>query len=137
MKRTAIELTLTLLFLIFINCGKPAANMQEGKWEMTIRTEMTGMPGMIPAMTYTNCLTKDDMNPQKKESSQDCRQTSSQLDGDTYTWDMECTSSGRTAKSSGNITYKGTTLDGTIVVTTQGMTMTQKITGKRIGDCDK
>lgn len=137
MKKTIIALSIAASLLIFINYGVSGVNMQEGKWQMTIVTEMAGMPYAMPPMTYTDCLTRDDMNPQKEEKNQDCKQTSSKVEGNTYSWTMECRSSEGITRSSDRITYRGTAFDGVINTTTQGIVMKQKISGKRIGACSK
>jgi hypothetical protein len=50
-------------------------NMQEGMWEIKGEMKIEGMPLPMPPvpMAYTQCLTKKDMVPQKKEKNQDCK----------------------------------------------------------------
>jgi len=40
--------------------GAPAADIQEGNWEMTVTTSVEGMPGSMAPITQTRCLTRED-----------------------------------------------------------------------------
>lgn len=116
-------------------------DMREGLWEITVKMDMPGMPMQMPAMTHTQCITKKDLIPQKPEKNQDCKTISSKTSGNTVSWTIQCRDKdGTTAESSGKVTYKGDKFDGIIDMTVkqpgQGkMKMTQRISGKRIGEC--
>jgi len=113
-----------------------AVNMNEGNWEMSIQTEMPGMPFAMPAIKYTHCLTKENMTPQKPEKNQDCKLISSNITGSTYTWVMECKSKkGEVTRSEGSITYRGATFEGAIKTNMNGTLINQKISGRRTGEC--
>jgi hypothetical protein len=115
----------------------PAVNMQEGNWEMTIKTDMSGAQFKLPPMKYTTCITKDNMNPQKSQKNQNCKIISSKIEGSTYSWVSECTTKEGKMKSEGSITYRGTTMDGIITTITNKMKMKQMISGRRLGACKK
>lgn len=117
-----------------------AVNMQPGNWEVTIHTKVSGVRGPfgyhpVPPTVYTTCLTKKDMNPQKQESGQKCKTISSSVQGNTYIWEMECTSYGTVSRSWGEITYRGDTFKGRITTLSGGMKITQRMTGRRLGPC--
>lgn len=114
-----------------------AVNITEGSWEITMSMEMTGVPFQIPPTKYTVCLTRDNLNPQKKDNKQDCRMISQKTVGSTYSWVAECNTKQGPAKSEGSITYNGTTMNGVINTTTRGNVMKQKLSGRRVGDCSK
>jgi hypothetical protein len=135
MKGIIVGVVAVLAMFGFTSVALSDINMQEGLWEMTVTTRMEGMPYPMPPMKYTDCLTRKDMNPQKQEKGQECRQTASKISGNTYSWTMECASAEGTTRSSGAITYRGTNFSGTITTTTQGMTLKQDIAGRRIGAC--
>jgi hypothetical protein len=97
--------------------------------------EMPGMPMKMPPQTYTHCLTKKDMVPQKEEPNQECKMIKHDVKGDTVTWVIECKTREGTAVSNGRVTYKGTTFEGGIKVKHAGMEMTQNLSGKWIGKC--
>lgn len=137
-------------FFVVLLCATASAdmNMQEGKWEMTVQMDMSGMPNMpvkIPPMTFTQCLSKKDMVPQKTEKNTDCKMISNKIEGNTVTWVMQCKhKDGSVTDSDGKITYKGAGFDGVVNIKMQGgkrggspSKMSQKISGKRIGDCTK
>lgn len=115
-------------------------NMQPGNWEITVHTKVKGVRGPfghhpLPPTVYNTCLTKKDMNPQKDEGSSNCKTISSSVKGNTYTWEMKCKSSGTVSHSWGKITYRGTTFSGSVTTVTNGMKMTQRMTGRRTGPC--
>ncbi len=115
-------------------------NMQDGMWEITMKTEMPGMPMEMPPMKFSQCLTKKDFVPQKKERNEDCKMVSTKVVGSTVTWVMQCRMKDGTMDSTGKITYKGGGFDGVIEAVINDarsgkMEMTQHMSGRRIGDC--
>lgn len=141
---------LAVLFVVLLCAAGASAepNMQEGKWEMTVKMDMSGMPNMpitIPPTTFTQCLTKKDLVPQKAEKNTDCKMISNKIEGNTVTWVVQCNhKDGSVTDSDGKITYKGASFDGVINMTMKGGKrgggpgkMSNKISGKRIGDCAK
>ncbi len=134
-----------VLIVPMILCASAAfagPNMQEGKWEITSKMEMKGMKMDMPAVKTTMCLTQKDAVPHKSEKNQDCKMISNKIEGSTVTWVMQCRDKqGNTIDSSGNITYKGGSFDGAVEMDMTGkggkQHMSQKMSGKRIGDCTK
>jgi hypothetical protein len=113
-----------------------APDIQDGLWEITMLTEMPGMPaGMIPPMKHASCLTKKDAVPQKKESG--CTMSQNKMSGNTVTWTVVCDK--EKTVSEGKVTYAGTKFAGVIHTTTndgkEKIQMKNKISGKRIGPC--
>ena len=140
MLHRTVALSLGLAFLLVASPSFAEPNMQEGKWEITTKVEMQGMPMAMPATKYTQCITKKDMVPQKPEKNQDCQITNTKVSGDTVSWSMQCKGKEGIVDSSGKITYKKETFDGTMHTTVNSpgsgkMEMTQRISGRRIGDC--
>jgi hypothetical protein len=123
-----------LLILFAVTACSSGPNMEDGLWEMTSQMEMEGMPNM-PPMSYRECLSRDNMVPTQKQRNQDCEQIEQDISGDTITWRMRCTSNGVTSDINGSSTYSGDTMKGTMQMTTQGMQMTNHVTGKRVGSC--
>ena len=113
-------------------------NLTEGKWEITTQMEMPGMPMAIPPVTYTHCMNKKDVVPQRPEQNQDCKMISTDIQGDTVFWVMECKNGKETVRSTGNVTYKKNRFDGALNTTMSGsenMTMQSKISGRYLGPC--
>lgn len=110
-------------------------NMQEGQWEITVTTEIPGMPaGMAKPHVITNCLTQKEPIAKVKQES-DCKMQDLKTVGNTVSWTTVCPN----ATSKGTITYAGTSYDGLMESTTkmEGKEMTMKMTmkGKYLGPC--
>lgn len=116
-------------------------DLKPGKYEITSKVEMTGMPGGTPPQTSTQCLTANDPVPDGSAASQGCRITDMHTKGDKVTYTMECDQQGTKVKSSGEIIYKGQSFEGTSIIkmgpSAGGMLITTHITGKWIGTCDE
>ncbi len=114
-------------------------NMADGKWEITSKMEMEGMPMAMPPVKTTMCLTAKEAVPQKAPKNQDCKMISNKIEGNTVTWVMQCKDKHGTVDSKGRITYKGTSFDGKVVMNMTNekgsRTMKQDMSGHRIGDC--
>ncbi len=136
-KRIAI---VGVLLLITLSFGMVFAepNLKSGKWEITTKTEMPGMPMQMPPVTHTQCMSQDDIVPQNRQPGQECQISNVNMSGDTVTWTMVCTNQGGTMEGKGKITYQGDQMQGTMemVMKGGGMQMTNKIKGRRIGNCD-
>jgi hypothetical protein len=115
--------------------AQPKVNIQEGQWEVTVTSEIPGMPaGMAKPHTMTTCLTQKEPIAKVKQES-DCKVQDMKTVGNTVSWAMVCPN----ATSKGTITYAGTSYDGLIESTmkTEGKEMTVKMTmkGKYLGPC--
>lgn len=113
-------------------------NMNPGKWEITTQTEMTGMPMSLPPVTHTQCITGDELIPQSQEANNECQVTDIKVSGDTVSWKIVCSGQNGRMEGTGKITYSGDSMDGTMdmVIQGAGMQVKNKLSGKRIGDCD-
>ena len=119
-----------------------APNMQDGKWEITTKMDMKGLPMQMQPIKTTVCLNQKDVVPQKPQKNEDCKMISNKIEGSTVTWVMQCRDKrGNTVDSTGRITYKGASFDGSMEMDMSGKDgkqhMSQKMSGKRIGDCTK
>ncbi len=117
-----------------------APNMKPGLWETKVRTQMAGVPMQMPPVTTRQCISKKDMVPQTNSSGQDCKVVDQNVSSNTVTWRIECKADNMHTTGSGKIVYHGDTFQGQIDMTMQQqgmgpMSMTQKMEGKRIGDC--
>ena len=129
-----------IISLVWINVA--SAEIKEGQWEITTKTEMKGMKMQMPATTMKQCVTKKDPVPQKQEKGTDCKMTDQKVAGDTVTYTMECKTPDSTMVSSGKMTYKTNTFNGTTNTTIQAkgqpqMQMTSTMSGKYLGPCPK
>ncbi|MFO7965006.1 MAG: DUF3617 domain-containing protein [Desulfobacterales bacterium] len=110
--------------------------MNPGKWEITTKTEMAGMPPQ--SFTHTQCITREDLVPMNRDTSQECKVTDVVYDGNTVSWKISCDGQGGEMNGSGLVTYTGDDMSGTMSMTmaSQGFQMTNTFSGHRIGPCD-
>jgi hypothetical protein len=133
-QKTAIVL---LILFTMVSLSFAGPNMKEGKWEITMKMEMPGMPMEMPPFTHTQCLTKKDFIPNSSEKDQECSAVNVKTSGNTTSWSTKCKGQDGTVSGTGTITYKGKTFTGTMKVKQGGMEMTTRMNGKYLGKCDK
>lgn len=129
-----------VVFVLALSLGTAFAgpNLNPGKWEITTQTEMAGMPGMIPPVTHTQCLTGEALVPQSDEASKECKISDIKQIGDAITWKIVCSGKNGEMEGTGKVIYKGDTMTGEMdmVIKGAGMQIKNTISGKRIGKCD-
>jgi hypothetical protein len=114
-----------------------ASPMKAGKWQITMETEMPGMPAKVPPVTMTQCVSKEEAaNPQppKTDKNSDCTITDYKLDGNVVTWAIECKKEEMTG--TGKLVFSADAYEGVTNLKIGDMDMTQKFTGKFLGACD-
>jgi len=129
-------LFISVLVLFTASISFAAPDIKEGKWEITTKMEMKGMPMEMPAVTHTQCLTKNDVVPQEPPADNKCEPVKSKVSGNTVSWTIKCNGEGGPMTGSGKVTYSGDSFKGTMNVKQRGMDMTSNISGKYIGKCD-
>jgi len=134
-KKSCILVVVVSLFIFSSIALAGGPNMKEGLWEITTKMEIPGMPMQMPPQTYTQCITKKNMVPQKEEPNQECKMIKHDSKGDTVTWVVVCRTPEGKSHMNGRVTYKGTSFDGTVKITQAGMDMTQKMKGRWTGEC--
>ena len=116
-----------------------ALDFKPGKYQITSKTEMPGMPMQMPAMTFEQCMTKQDPVAVQQDQG-GCTIKDQKIKGNTVSWVMECNQQGQVTTGKGEMKYSGTSFDGlfefSVAAPTGNMTMTTKTHGERIGDCD-
>lgn len=139
-KRRVSALGLIILAILFstvsISIAGSGPNMKDGLWEITTKVEMAGMPMQMPAITHTQCITKENAVPDSSQPDQKCKIIENNIAGDTVTWKMECDTPDGQATATGEITYMGETFEGEMKMNMQGMEMLHKMNGKWIGECN-
>ena len=129
--------------------GAQSSPRRDGNWEVTMEMQMPNMPqGMgIPPTKTTQCITKEDAaDPQKSiptrgervGSQGDCKISDYKTVGNKVTWAMVCTGA-QPMSGTGEFTYGPDSYTGAVIMNMarggQGMMMTMKYAGKRLGDC--
>ena len=130
----------TLLVLFSVATTVLALDFQPGKWQITSKVEMPGMPVSMPPMTVTQCMTDQEPVPAKSAQGQACEVSEMNSDGNTVIWKMKCSDPAGGSEGSGHITYDGDTFSGSIETKVggpgSGMVVTTQVSGKRLGNCD-
>lgn len=136
MKKTMISLAMAFIFTLSAWADSGPA-MNEGQWEMTIETEMKGMPMKMPPTIFTQCITKQDPVPQSQQPGQQCAAKDVVTDGNTVTWTIECDTPGGKSTGKGKVTYDKDSMQGSMTMSVQGMEMTTRFKGRRLGPCQQ
>jgi hypothetical protein len=112
-----------------------AGPMKAGKWQLTMQMDMPGMPVKMPPMTMTHCITKEQAEkPEPPKAASDCKVSDYKIVGSTVTWTVKCEK--QKIVGEGTITYNGDSYDGSMHMKMADREMTQKYSGKRLGNCD-
>ena len=127
-----------LLVAVLVMCASPVVanpDVQEGSWEITIVSEMSGMT--MPPQKHTQCLKSDALVPADPQMPQSCVIKDQRVNGNTVNWAMECSTEGVKTVSTGSITYEGESFSGTMDVAISGtdMKVVNTMSGRRLGPC--
>ena len=140
MKKTVL-IFMSIILPLIVSCGAFAGspNMKEGLWEITVKMNMPGVPMQIPPQVHTQCMTKQDLIPQKGpvKNCSGCKIIETTIKGDTVFWIEECSAPDGTVRAEGKITYFGDSLKGKVKITQEKMLMWQDLSGKWVGECNK
>jgi len=110
---------------------------------MTATMEIQGLaPGLSRPHVYQRCLTGKDPIPREPERDRQCRLLRSSLEGDALTWSVQCEMETGSMTGKGRVLFRGEALTGVMkgkILGKKGKTLsvTQRIEGRRIGDCQK
>jgi hypothetical protein len=130
--RLTAAASLVLLALAPVRADDPPGIL----WDMTSQMSMEGMPFSPPPTKLKVCTPKVWTKP-PPGGDQTCVNSDMQRVGNKVTWTMQC-SGEMPMTGTGEITFEGTdSYTGAIKATAEGMTMTIKLSGKKVGTCDK
>jgi len=134
-KKLILLLVAVLILFSAPACAGP--DMQEGSWEITIVSEISGMAMQMPAQKHTQCLSKMDLIPKDPQAPQNCDVIEQRIDGNMVSWTMECSSGGVKTVSKGSIVYIGDSFSGSVDIAIGGtdMKVDSTMTGRRLGPC--
>lgn len=104
-------------------------------WQTTSQMEMAGMPMAMPVQTLKLCTKKVWTGP-PPGGDRSCVNSNYQRVGNKATWTMVC-SGEMPMTGTGEMTFEGTdSYAGVITASAEGMSMTIKLSGRKIGTCD-
>jgi len=112
-------------------------DIKEGEWDMTMETEIPGMPVKMPPIAYSQCITKDTPIPENQQPNQDCRMVDTKTSGNTVSWVVKCNGPEGEMTGSGSVTYQDDQMNGSMVMETQGMKINTRMKGHYVGPCNK
>jgi hypothetical protein len=125
--------------VIAVSVAAYAGPMNPGKWQITVATAIAGMDdAAVPPTTVTECVTSEEAaNPQPPATGQgsDCKINDYKVNGKTITWSISCPKEDLTG--SGSMTFNGDSYAGATQMKIGDAAITQKLTGQRLGSCDK
>lgn len=122
-----------------LSAQEQSVNLNPGLWEITTVTEMVGMPGAgPPPMTFTQCITAENLVPQSEGETDVCQVSDVAVEGNTVSWKIVCSGEGGGMEGTGTTIYNGDTMEGTMEMVMPQMNMQIKntLTGKRVGECE-
>ena len=113
-----------------------AEMMRPGLWEITTTMEMQGMSFQMPSQTTRHCYTAQEVKEDPVPKDANCKITDLKTSGNKTSWKMECKGE-MAGTGEGEVTHLGdSAYEGKSTIKTQGMTMTMKYKGKRLGECE-
>lgn len=102
-------------------------------WETTSQPSMEGMPIKMPSNTVKVCTAKEWKEPPGGQKN--CKTSNMKVEGTKVTWDVQCT--GPSMSGHGEIIRDGqSAYSGTIKLMADQGSMTVKLSGKKLGECD-
>ena len=136
MKYKCIAIGMLVSAALLVGHAWAGPQMNPGKWEITTKTEMAGMPPQ--SITHTQCITNDDLVPMSEDAGKECQVSDIRIEGNTAHWRIVCGGKGGQMEGTGQVTYRGDTMVGTMQMEVSGanMQITNHLTGRRIGNCD-
>ena len=132
-----------LLFALLLPAAPATAEtgFRPGLWEISVRTELVGVPANKAApVTGTHCLKDESQVPQILQKDRSCRVTDTKTAGNRVSWKMKCEAGEATMDGGGRMTYRGGRFDGVISLTmkrpdTGPLKIRQHVSGSRLGEC--
>ncbi|MFO8239434.1 MAG: DUF3617 family protein [Dissulfuribacterales bacterium] len=136
MKRKVLLLSIVGVIALSVVTAWAGPKMNPGKWEITTKTTMAGMPAQ--SITHIQCITKEDLIPVNQDANQGCQVTDIVYDGNTVSWKISCGAQSGGMKGTGKVTYNGDSMQGTMHMIMSGsdMQINNQFQGRRIGPCD-
>jgi len=136
MKKEGLLIGSFISIILSISLAWAGPQMNPGKWEITTKTEMAGMP--TQSMTHTQCITNEDLVPMSEDANQECQVTDIKIKGNTVSWKIKCSGQGGQMDGTGQVTYLGDTMNGTMImnIKSYGTQVKNTLSGRRIGKCD-
>ncbi len=130
---------MALLAGIALSLQANPQQMREGKWEITSKAEMSGMPMQMPAQKVTICVDAKNKDKPPIGADDSCKFSNQKTSGNTMTWKMECTGQAKMT-GEGSMSFSGDSYTGSSTMNMdmgggEIMKMKNSYSGKRLGNC--
>ncbi|MEY4684447.1 MAG: hypothetical protein RLZ25_906 [Pseudomonadota bacterium] len=132
---------LTTTTMILFAPAAQADGPRNGKWEVTAKSEMTGIPANMPATNVTICIDKASTEAGKPPiiADKSCTFSDYKAANGEASWKMQC-SGQMQMKGVGHIKFSDNEYSGSSEMEMnmdgdEPMKMKQTFSGKRLGDC--
>ncbi len=136
MKRATRGCLTAATFLFVLMTPARAADPPGILWQTTSQMVMEGMPFSPPPTMLKVCKSAQ-WNKPPPGGNASCVNSNFQRSGNKLTWTMQC-GGDMPMTGTGEMTFEGTdAYTGQINATAEDMPITIKLTGKKIGTCDK
>lgn len=135
--KTCLLSAVTAAGILMMQPAAAQAPVPGNLWETTTQMEMPGMPMAMRPRTQQACVAKNsDQPPIASPPDNNCEMTDVNSSGGKTTWKMKCTGK-EPMTGDGEMAYQGKdSYTGKMTMTMDAGTMTMKMSGKRLGDCD-
>lgn len=127
---------ITLLCVSALPALSSAANMRDGLWEISSRTDMPGMPVKAQPTVVRHCYTKEEVRDQKRVIARDgaCTITDMKSSGTRVNWTMKCAGP-NPATMTGETVFGDDSYTSTMHMKSGGHSMTTRVKARRVGNC--
>lgn len=134
MKMKAIFASIVIAVVLPIGTAWAEPYMNPGKWEITTKTEMAGIPPQ--SLTHTQCITAEDMVPMSQDANNECQVTDIKTRGNTVSWKITC-GSGK-MNGTGSVAYSENSMNGemNMTIAAYGTKIKNTLSGRRTGACN-
>ena len=129
------------LCLVLMAAAAPAiADVEAGKWELTVTTAIDGMPGPMAPVTQARCLTQEEARDPSRlvGGGAECAFSNRRESGSEITFDVSC-GGPVPMRGSGSVRYSPQSVDGTLEISAdsggQKIMTHSRIAGRRLGAC--
>ncbi|MFA5323273.1 MAG: DUF3617 domain-containing protein [Smithella sp.] len=136
MNKKVIILGMVIFIMLPAGFAWAAPQINPGQWEISTKTEMTGIPPQ--SITHTQCITNEDAVPMSNDANKECQITDIKTHGNTVTWKISCGGEGGKMNGTGSVTYSKDKMNGTMnmIILPHGTKVKNTFSGRRIGICD-
>jgi hypothetical protein len=115
-------------------------SIKPGEYSYSMKTEMPGMPFAMPPMTFSHCVTQEDVDKgdaylNSKEKN-DCKVENLKHGKGTASYDVVCTGK-RPMTGHYDVTFGGDSMTSVGTMNMDGKTIKHAMDAKRVGDCKK